>query len=101
MVSGFGYDDDGTVLWQLRDNQFVLLEGEYLHVHRPDRSSLGVYDKWEREIFFIRYLATDAVRSADASSAVRRRLSPSAAVRSRSARAGSAARAVSATVRVD
>jgi hypothetical protein len=61
-VAGFGYDDDGTAIWQLRDNQFALLEGEYLHVHRPDRSSLGLYDRWEREVFFIRYLAPDTVR---------------------------------------
>jgi hypothetical protein len=62
MVTGFGYDGDGTVIWELRDNQFARLQGDYLHVHRPDQSSLGLYDKWEREIFFIRYLAPDAVR---------------------------------------
>jgi hypothetical protein len=61
-VAGFGYDDDGTATWRLRDNELVLLEGEYLHVHRPDRSSLGLYDRWEREVFFIRYLTRDAVR---------------------------------------
>jgi hypothetical protein len=61
-VTGFGYDDDGTVIWQLRDNELVLLEGEYLHAHRPDRYSLGLYDRWEREVFFIRYLAPDTVR---------------------------------------
>src|SRR6185437_3537324 len=62
MVSGFFYDDDGNALWRLRDNQFARLDGDYLHVHRPDRSSLGIYDKGEREIFFLRYLAPDAVR---------------------------------------
>ncbi len=61
-VAGFGYDDDGTATWQLRDNQLVLLEGEYLHVHRTDRTSLGLYDRWEREVFFIRYLTPDTVR---------------------------------------
>jgi len=61
-VTGFGYDGDGTVIWELRDNQFARLQGDYLHVHRPDQSSLGLYDKWEREIFFIRYLAPDVVR---------------------------------------
>jgi hypothetical protein len=61
-VSGFGYDEDGNALWRLRDNQFARLDGEYLHVHRPDRSSLGIYDRWEREIFFVRYLAPDTVR---------------------------------------
>jgi hypothetical protein len=61
-VTGFGYDDDGTATWRLRDNELVLLEGEYLHVHRTDRSSLGLYDRWEREVFFVRYLAPDTVR---------------------------------------
>jgi hypothetical protein len=61
-VAGFGYDDDGTATWRLRDNELVLLEGEYLHVHRPDRYSLGLYDRWEREVFFIRYLTPDTVR---------------------------------------
>ena len=61
-VTGFGYDDDGTVIWRLRDNEFVLLEGEYLHAHRPDRTSLGLYDKLEREVFYIRYLTPDTVR---------------------------------------
>jgi hypothetical protein len=61
-VSGFGYDDDGNAIWRLRDNQFARLQGDYLHVHRPDRASLGIYDKGEREVFFIRYLAPDAVR---------------------------------------
>jgi hypothetical protein len=61
-VTGFGYDDDGNAIWELRDNRFARLQGEYLHVHRPDRSNLGLYDKWEREIFFVRYLAPDTVR---------------------------------------
>src|SRR5579883_871276 len=61
-VTGFGYDDDGNTMWQLKANRFDRLEGDYLHVHRQDASSLGLYDRWEREIFFIRYLAPDAVR---------------------------------------
>jgi len=61
-VTGFGYDDDGTVIWRLRDNELVLLEGEYLHAHRPDRSSLGLYDRLEREVFYIRTLTPDTVR---------------------------------------
>ncbi len=61
-ITGFGYDDDGSMIYQLRDNRFTLLEGEYLHLHRPDHTSLGLYDKWEREIFFVRYLAADVVR---------------------------------------
>ena len=55
LVSVFGYDDDGTVIYQIRNNQFTLLLGDYLHLHRPDQSSFGIYDKWEREIFYIRY----------------------------------------------
>ena len=62
-VTGFGYDDDGTATWQLRDNELVLLEGEYLHAHRPDRSSLGLYDRLEREVFLHpNYLTPDTVR---------------------------------------
>jgi hypothetical protein len=61
-VTGFGYDDDGNAIWELRNNRFARLQGEYLHVHRSDSSSLGLYDKWEREIFFVRYLAPDTVR---------------------------------------
>jgi hypothetical protein len=62
MVSGFGYDGDGSVIWQLSDNRFTRLEDDSLHLHRFDRGSLGIYDRWEREIFFVRFLAPDAVR---------------------------------------
>ena len=63
-MTGFGYDDDGTVIWQLRDNQFERLQGDYLHVHRPDHHSLGLYDKEMGAGDFLRsaILVPDAVR---------------------------------------
>jgi hypothetical protein len=62
LVNTFGYDDDGTVIFQVRDNQFTVLLGDYLHLHRPDRSSLGIYDKWEREVFYLRYVNQNTIR---------------------------------------
>jgi hypothetical protein len=59
LVNAFGYDDDGTVIYRLRDNQFERIEGMYLHLHRTDRSTLAVYDKMEREILYLRYLSPD------------------------------------------
>ena len=29
--------------------------GDYLHIHRPDKSTLGIYDRWENEILYVRY----------------------------------------------
>jgi hypothetical protein len=62
MVDDFGYDGDGSVIFRIRRNLFQLIQGDYLHVHRPDRSTLGVYDEWENEIFYVRYLGQGAVR---------------------------------------
>ena len=38
------------------------MPGDYLHVDRPDSSSLGVYDRWENEILYVRHLNPGAVR---------------------------------------
>ncbi len=61
-VDDFGYDGDGSVIFRIRHNLFDLIQGDYLHVHRPDQSTLGVYDEWENEIFYVRYLGQGAVR---------------------------------------
>ena len=61
-VDDFGYDGDGSVIFRIRHNLFDLIQGDYLHLHRPDRSTLGVYDEWENEIFYVRYLDAGAVR---------------------------------------
>jgi hypothetical protein len=62
VVDDFGYDGDGSVIFKIRHNLYQLLLGDYLHVHRPDRSTLGVYDEWENEILYIRYLGPGAIR---------------------------------------
>ena len=62
MVNGFGYDDDGTVIYRIRDNQFERVIGDYLHIHRPDRSTLAIYDKSENEVLYLRYLYPGTVR---------------------------------------
>ncbi len=61
-MDDFGYDGDGSVIFKIRHNLFDLMLGDYLHVHRPDRSTLGIYDQWENEIFYVRYLGPGAVR---------------------------------------
>jgi hypothetical protein len=58
----FGYDGDGSVIYKIRRNLFDRLLGDYLHVHRPDPSTLGVYDRWEHEIFYVRYLGPGEIR---------------------------------------
>jgi hypothetical protein len=62
LVSAFGYDDDGTLVYRLRNNQFEPIQEDYLHLHRTDRSTLSLYDKRENEIFYLRYLNPGAVR---------------------------------------
>lgn len=62
VVDDFGYDGDGSVAFRIRHNLFDLIQGDYLHSHRPDRSTLGLYDEWENEILYVRYLAPGAVR---------------------------------------
>jgi hypothetical protein len=62
VVDDFGYDGDGSVIFKIRHNLFDLMLGDYLHVHRPDRSTLGIYDQWENEILYIRYLNPVAIR---------------------------------------
>jgi hypothetical protein len=62
VVDDFGYDGDGSVIFKIRHNLFDLMLGDCLHVHRPDASSLGVYDRWEHEILYVRYLNPGAVR---------------------------------------
>src|SRR5215469_15032771 len=47
VLDDFGYDGDGSVIFKIRHNRYDLMLGDYLHVHRPDRSTLGVYDEWE------------------------------------------------------
>jgi hypothetical protein len=61
-MDDFGYDGDGSVIFKIRHNLFELMLGDYLHVHRPDLSTLGVYDRWENEILYVRYLDWRAVR---------------------------------------
>jgi hypothetical protein len=62
LMDDFGYDGDGSMIFRIRHNLFDLIQGDYLHVHRPDRSTLGIYDEWEHEIFYVRYLNPGAVR---------------------------------------
>ena len=62
VIDDFGYDGDGSVIFRIRHNLFDLIQGDYLHVHRPDRSTLGVYDEWENEILYVRDLGQGAVR---------------------------------------
>jgi hypothetical protein len=62
VVSDFGYDGDGSVAFTLRHNLFQRLMGDWLHLHRPDRSTLGIYDQWENEILYVRYLGAATVR---------------------------------------
>lgn len=62
VVDDFGYDGDGSVDFRVRHNLFDLIEGEWLHMHRPDRHSLGIYDEWENEILYVRYLNPGAIR---------------------------------------
>jgi hypothetical protein len=62
VVDHFGYDGDGSVVFRIRRNLFDLIQGEWLHMHRPDRSALGVYDEWENEILYVRYLNPGQVR---------------------------------------
>ena len=62
LVDDFGYDGDGSVAFRIRHNLFDRIEGDWLHLHRPDPSSLGVYDEWENEILYVRYLGPGEVR---------------------------------------
>ena len=62
VVDDFGYDGDGSVAFRIRHNLFDRIEGDWLHLHRPDPSSLGVYDEWENEILYVRYLGSGQVR---------------------------------------
>jgi hypothetical protein len=62
VVDDFGYDGDGSVAFRIRHNLFDRIEGDWLHLHRPDPSSLGVYDEWENEILYVRYLGPGEVR---------------------------------------
>ena len=64
VVNDFGYDGDGSVAFTLRHNLFQRLMGDWLHIHRPDRSSLGIYDHWENEILYIRYLGAGVAAGA-------------------------------------
>ena len=61
-VNAYGYDSSGTIIFRIQENRFTLLLGDYLHVHRPNRSVLGVYDKGEQEILRVDYLAPDTAR---------------------------------------
>jgi hypothetical protein len=62
VVDEFGYDGDGSVAFKVRHNVFERIQGDYLHMHRPDRSTLGIYDEWENEILYVRYLNSNAIR---------------------------------------
>lgn len=62
VVDDIGYDGDGSVAFTLRHNLFQRLMGDWLHPHRPDRTSLGIYDQWENEILYVRYLGQGAIR---------------------------------------
>lgn len=62
MVNAFGYDDDGTIVYRIQANQFERVMGDYLHIHRTDRSTLAIYDKSENEILYLRYIDPDTVR---------------------------------------
>jgi hypothetical protein len=62
VVDDFGYDGDGSVAFTVTHNVFQRLMGDYLHVHRPDKSTLGIYDRWEHEILYVRYLDRASVR---------------------------------------
>jgi hypothetical protein len=62
MVNTFGYDSDGTVIYHIRNNQFERVMGDYLHLHRTDRSTLAIYDKSENESFYLRYVDPGTVR---------------------------------------
>jgi hypothetical protein len=62
VVNDVGYDGDGSVAFTLRHNLFQRLMGDWLHIHHPDRSTLGVYDEWENEILYVRYLGAGAVK---------------------------------------
>jgi hypothetical protein len=62
LINAFGYDDDGTLIYRIRDNQFERMEGDYLHLHRTDRSTLSLYDKTESEVFYLRYLNANTMR---------------------------------------
>jgi hypothetical protein len=62
MVNAFGYDDDGTIIYRIRDNQFERVMGNYLHIHRTDRSTMAVYDKSENELLYLYYVDPGTVR---------------------------------------
>jgi hypothetical protein len=62
MVNAFGYDDDGTMIYRIRNNQFERMMGDYLHIHRTDRSTLAIYDKSENEVLYLRYVDPGTVR---------------------------------------
>jgi len=61
-VDDFGYDGDGSVAFTIRHNVFQRFLGDYLHVHRPDKSTLGVYDRWEHEILYVRFMSPGSAR---------------------------------------
>jgi hypothetical protein len=62
LINFTGYDSSGAIIFRIENNQFSLLLGNYLHMHRPNRSTLALYDKNENEVFYLRYLAPDRVR---------------------------------------
>jgi hypothetical protein len=62
MVDAFGYDWANDLVYMIRDNRLDYLMVAGLTLHRPDRSTLELLDRFGEPIVYVRYLNPNAVR---------------------------------------
>jgi hypothetical protein len=62
MVRAFGYDWNNDLAFHVIDNVYEQTAPLQIRVFRPDRSSLVLLDRFDKEVLYVRYLNPGAVR---------------------------------------
>ncbi len=62
MVDAFGYDWANDLVYMIRNNRLDYLMVAGLTLHRPDRSTLELLDRYGDPVVYVRYLNRNAVR---------------------------------------
>lgn len=61
-VDAFGYDWSNDLVYMIRDNRLAFLMVAGLTLHRPDRSTIELLDRFGDPVVYVRYLNRNAVR---------------------------------------
>jgi hypothetical protein len=61
LVSAKVFDRDGKIIAKIIDNEFFLNRNNMFRADRPDKSTLEVFDQYDKRVLFVRYLNKRAI----------------------------------------